>query len=466
MAERFHLVGVGGAGMSAVAELLAARGHEVSGSDQRDSPVLAHLRTVGVTTWVGHDASHVPSEGNLVVSTAVRESNPELVEARRRRLRVLHRSEALVRAAQGRDFVAVAGAHGKTSTSAMLAVALDAAGQDPSYAIGGTVLAHGTGAHLGHGPAFVAEADESDKSFLAYTPRVAVVTNVEPDHLDQHGTEEAFRRSFEDFVARIVPGGLLVAGADDEGSLTLARHAQSSGTRVVTYGATRTAPDGVEAHVEVVPTGGGSAAAGRLLRHGAGDALEADLTLRVGGRHMLLNAAAAWAAGLELGVDSDAMARGLETFTGTGRRFEHRGDAAGVRVVDDYAHHPTEVEATLAAAREQAGVGRVLVLFQPHLYSRTQAFAERFGAALGGADEVVVTDVYAAREDPVPGVDGSLVTHAMTGAGRYVPDRLEAARAVADLARPGDLVLTVGAGDVTELGPVILERLRGREERA
>jgi UDP-N-acetylmuramate--alanine ligase len=464
VADRYHLVGVGGAGMSAVAELLAARGHDVSGSDQRDSAVLAHLRGAGVQTYVGHDAAHVPDSGSLVVSTAVRANNPELVAARERGLPVLHRSQALAQAAAGLDFVAVAGAHGKTSTSAMLAVALGAAGEDPSYAIGGTVLALGTGAHLGAGRAFVAEADESDGSFLNYRPRVALVTNVEPDHLDHHGSEAAFRRSFEQFVDRMVPGGLLVSCADDAGALALIGYAVARGTRVVSYGRGE-APDGVEAHARLAVadrmTGRGSSA--RLTLAGRDDAVvDVELVLRVGGTHMLLNAAGAWCAGIELGVGPDDMAAALGAFTGTGRRFESRGEAAGVRVVDDYAHHPTEVAATLATARLEAGEGRVLVLFQPHLYSRTRTFAEEFAAALSAADEVIVTDVYAAREDPIPGVDGGLVTTAMPrhgGSGRYVPDRVEAALAVAELARAGDLVLTVGAGDVTELGPVILERL-------
>ncbi|MFD1719298.1 UDP-N-acetylmuramate--L-alanine ligase [Georgenia deserti] len=482
MTQRYHLLGVGGAGMSAVAELLAARGHSVSGSDQRESAVLTRLRELGVQTWVGHDAAHVPDGATVVVSTAVRETNPELAAARARGLSVLHRSQALARAAEGLDFVAVAGAHGKTSTSAMLAVALADAGLDPSYAIGGTVLAHGTGAHLGSGQVFVAEADESDGSFLNYHPRIAVVTNVEPDHLDHHGSEAAFRRSFEDFADLIVPGGVLIACADDDGSAALAARAAAAGTRAITYGRA-VPPDGVEAHVEVVDAAGESEATGDsgaagtrgarglLRRTGHGGTAEAELALQVGGGHMLLNAAGAWVAGLELGVAPDVMANALGTFTGTGRRFEERGRAGGVRVVDDYAHHPTEVAATLATARRDAGTGRVVVLFQPHLYSRTQAFAGRFAEALTAADEVVVTDVYPAREEPVAGVDGALITDAMTptvtgSRGRYVADRLQAAAAVAELAAPGDLVLTVGAGDVTELGPVILDRLRTREDSA
>ncbi|MHB1065344.1 MAG: UDP-N-acetylmuramate--L-alanine ligase [Georgenia sp.] len=450
--------------MSVVAELLLARGHDVSGSDQRDSATLDHLRHLGVPAFVGHDAAHVPDGATVVVSTAVRATNPELAVARERGLPVLHRSQALALAAQGRDFVAVAGAHGKTSTSAMLAVALRAAGQDPSYAIGGTLLGLGAGAHLGEGPVLVAEADESDGSFLNYAPRVAVVTNVEPDHLDHYGSVAAFHRAFDEFAERILPGGLLVACADDPGAFALARRTADRGTRVVTYGV-GPSPEVGEAHARVgdaLLTAHRSFTQLRRTGHRADGApanVAVPLAIEVGGEHMLLNAAGAWCAGVELGVAPAAMARALSAFSGTGRRFEVRGTAGGVRVVDDYAHHPTEVAATLRAARLAAGDGRVIVLFQPHLYSRTQTFAGAFARALAGADLVVVTDVYAAREDPVPGVDGSLITDAMPERGRYVADRRAAAETVADLARPGDLVLTVGAGDVTELGPVILQRL-------
>lgn len=438
-----HLIGIGGAGMSVVAELLAARGHAVQGSDARHSAVLDRLAEQGIATFVGHDAGHVGPGMVVVVSTAIRADNPELVRARGLGLEVVHRSEALARAAAGMDFVAVAGAHGKTTTSAMIAVALREAGLDPSWAIGGTVVGVGSGAHLGSGRVFVAEADESDRSFLNYSPRIAVVTNVEPDHLDHYGSEEAFIAAFHDFLARIVPGGLLVACRDDAGASGLLDVARARGIRCVSYG--RSAPSGPD---DIAVDGDDVVVGGR----------REPLVLRVAGDHNRLNAAAALAVGLELGVDLPTMTRSLAAFTGTGRRFEERGRRSGVVVVDDYAHHPTEVAATLGAARAAAGDGRVLVLFQPHLFSRTRQFADRFAAALDLADEVVVTAVYAAREDPEPGVTSELITRRMSR-GRYVADRHEAAAVVAGAARPGDLVLTMGAGDVTDLADEIVGAL-------
>jgi len=452
---RYHLVGIGGAGMAPVAELLTARGLTVSGSDARPSATLERLRAAGVTAHVGHDAAHVPADATVVVSTAVRADNPELVRARELGLPVVHRSEALVVAAGEQDFVAVAGAHGKTTTSAMLAVALAEVGQDPSWAIGGQVAGLGSGAHLGRGRAFVAEADESDGSFLNYRPAVAVVTNVEPDHLDHYGSRAAFEQAFVDFAGRVT--GTLVVCSDDDGALRLAR--EVTGPRVLTYG-TGAAPGVGEGHVRIGDLTVGATGA-RALLDAPGRDTPVPLELAVTGAHNVRNATGAWCAGVALGADPHALAAALGSFRGTGRRFEDRGTAAGVRVVDDYAHHPTEVAATLAAARLAAGDGRVLVLFQPHLYSRTRTFAAEFAAALSAADEVVVTDVYAAREDPVPGVDGSLITGRAEGA-RYVPGREDAAAAVAGLARPGDLVLTMGAGDVTELGPRILRLLAER----
>ena len=459
---KYHLVGIGGAGMSVVAELLAASGADVSGSDSKESATTRRLAAEGISVSIGHDARHVPADAVVVVSSAIRESNPELAAARERSQKVLHRSQALALAARGRDFVAVAGAHGKTTTSAMIATALREAGLDPSWAIGGSVVGAGGGSHLGGGRAFVAEADESDASFLNYEPLVEVVTNVEPDHLDHYGSAEAFEEAFAQFARLLKADGALIACADSPGALRMAVGAIDRGQRVVTYGR-GDGPRGAAAHVKVAPVRAHSREASRPL--GASGAFDdgsgpVRVDLSVVGEHNLLNAAAAWAAGVELGVGREEMASALSHFLGTGRRFELRGEAGGVRVVDDYAHHPTEVEATLRAARAVVGDGALRVLFQPHLYSRTANFADRFAEALSLADDVVVTSVYAAREDPTPGVEGDLVTSKMDPArAQFVPDRFEAARALAARARPGDLVMTVGAGDVTELGPTILDQI-------
>jgi UDP-N-acetylmuramate--alanine ligase len=468
-AEPFHFIGIGGAGMSAVAELVLAAGHAVTGSDARPGATLDRLASLGAVVHVGHAAQNVAGAGTVVVSTAVRPDNVELVAAREAGVPVLHRSAALALVARGKDFVAVAGAHGKTTTSSMLALALREAGEDPSYAIGGEVLALGTGAHAGSGRAFVAEADESDRSFLAYSPRVAVVTNIEADHLDHYASVEAVHEAFAAFAARLVPGGLLVACHDDDGAARLARDVRGVGARVRTYGASRddarlAGDDHVVVDVTELRPDGSSAV---LTWSSPAGERTVPLRLAVPGRHNVLNAAGAWSAGVDLGVDPDRLAAALSAFTGTRRRFEDRGSAGGVRVVDDYAHHPTEVAALVAQARLAAGEGRVLVLFQPHLYSRTLTFAGEFADALAGADEVVVTGVYGAREEPRADVTSALITDAMAAAGagdraRYVPDRLAAATAIADLAAPGDLLLTVGAGDVTELAGPILERLRVR----
>ena len=460
---RAHFVAIGGAGMSVIAELMLAQGQTVSGSDRADSPVLRRLAGLGATVHVGHDAGHVAGADLVVVSTAIAADNPEVVAAREQGIEVVHRSQALARVAAGQDFVAVAGAHGKTTTSAMLALALSDLGQDPSYAIGAGLRGRGSGGHLGTGGVFVAEADESDGSFLAYHPRVAVVTNIEPDHLDHYGTPDAVHQAFADFADRIVPGGLLVACTDDPGAAALARQAAAVGTRVLGYGTLPVQggpPEQVQVRVRELH-GSGSRAELVATDVSGRTSDPVELVLPVPGEHNLRNATAAWCAGRELGADPVALARVLGSFTGTARRFEDRGSAGGVRVVDDYAHHPTEVAALLATARQVAGAGRVLVLFQPHLFSRTEAFATDFARALTAADAVVLTAIFPAREEPRPGITSALVAERVPGA-RYLADHEAAAHAVADLARPGDLVLTVGAGDVTALAPVILERIEAR----
>lgn len=453
MTGRVHFVGIGGAGMSVVAELVLARGMPVSGSDARESAALERLRALGAEVWVGHDPAHVEGAAQLVVSSAVREDNPEVAAARAVGIEVVHRSTALAQAAAGLDVVAVAGAHGKTTTSAMLAVALQAAGTDPSFAIGGTVLALGTGAHLGQGSAFVAEADESDGSFLRYAPRVGVVTNIEPDHLDHYGSAEAFEAAFVEFAGTIRPGGLLVACSDDPGAARLAASAARAGVRVQTYGTS----EGADISLTIRELGPAGSSA---VLHGPDGDVE--LVLAVPGEHNVRNAAAAWCAGVALGVDGATMARALGTFEGTARRFQDRGTVAGVRVIDDYAHNPTKVGAAVATGRRAAGDGRLIVLFQPHLYSRTIDFAAEFAESLRSADEVVLTAIYGAREAPRPGVSSTLITDRLPGS-RYVPERVEAAETAAGLARPGDLVMTIGAGDVTELAEVILASLEARD---
>jgi UDP-N-acetylmuramate--alanine ligase len=341
----------------------------------------------------------------------------------------------------------------------MLAVALTAAGLDPGYAIGGE-LTGGTdgGARDGEGP-FVAEADESDGSFRAYAPVVDVVTNVEPDHLDHYGTAERYAAAFEEFVDRLQPGGLLVACADDPGALALAGYARDRGVRVRTYGTCG------DADVRLTDVRPGAQPSAVLTDPAADGGAARDLRLAVPGEHNLRNATAAYCAALELGADPVAVLAGLAQFGGARRRFELKGEAAGVRVVDDYSHHPTEVEALLRAARPVAGDGRVVVVFQPHLVSRTRLFATEFGRALGLADEVVVLDVYVAREDPDPAVTGALIADAVplpSGHVRFVPDLQSAPQVLAGLVRPGDLLLTVGAGNVTALGPQVLELLAAR----
>ena len=448
-----HLVGVGGAGMSGIARILLARGAEVSGSDARDGRVLTALRALGARITVGHDAAAVGEASTLVVSTAIRESNPELQEARRRGLRVLPRAAALAGVMAGSRGIAIAGTHGKTTTTSMLTVVLQEAGLDPSFAIGGDLNEPGSNAHAGTGDVFVAEADESDGSFLMLAPYAAVVTNVEPEHLDHYGTGEAVHAAFRDFVGCVDPSGFVVLCADDPGAASLLPVARERGVRVLTYGST----EGATVQVLEPALDGPQARYSALV---GGQSL--DVVLRQPGLHNVLNSAAVLAAATALGVPAEQVARGLARYGGVRRRFDARGTAAGVRVVDDYAHHPTEVRATLSAARGAAMGGRVVVAFQPHRYSRTAAFAAELGEALALADMVLVMDVYAAGEDPIPGVSGGSVADAVPlpmEQVRYVPSWSQAAGVLATVVRPGDLVLTMGAGDVTLLGPELLRLL-------
>ncbi|MHA7283760.1 UDP-N-acetylmuramate--L-alanine ligase [Arthrobacter sp. TMS2-4] len=457
LSEPVHFIGLGGAGMSAVARVLLGRGLRVSGSDAAESRTLRALAALGADVHVGHSVDAVPEHGTVVVSSAIRETNPELAEARRRGLPVLHRSEALAAAMSGRTAVAVAGTHGKTTTTAMITVLLRQAGLEPSFAIGGDVAALGVNAEWTGGDVFVAEADESDGSFLNYAPQISVVTNAEADHLDHYGTAAAVHAAFRQFADRLPEDGLLIACADDPGAAALAA-AIPPARRVRTYGYAATAD------LRIRDTRAVGSTTNSVLSF-AVDGLDAEqeLQLSVPGHHNILNAAAAFAVALELGVDPAVAAAGLSLFSGAARRFEARGEGDGVRVFDDYAHHPTEVRAALTAARTVAGEHGVHVLFQPHLFSRTREFASGFADALSLADTAVVLPVYAAREDPVDDVGGWTITDLMRGAGAaYVPDTDEALQAVIGGARPGDIVLTIGAGDVTQYGVRLVGLLTDR----
>ena len=457
---RVHFIGMGGAGMSAVARIMLGQDVPVTGSDAKDSAGLKQLKQLGATVFVGQSANNVAGADTVVVSTAIRESNPELAAARAAGLRVLHRSQALAATMGGDVVVAVAGTHGKTTTTSMITVMLHGAGIDASFAVGGTV--QGLGVNAAHGAAniFVAEADESDASFLNYRPQLAVVTNLEADHLDHYGTAEAVVAAFEQFVALLPAGGTLIACADDPGSAALAAHAAATGTKCLSYGFAPTADirliRGVQAGLHT--------SVSVVLRAGLpGCEEERTVTLRLGvpGDHNLSNAGAALAVAVALRVDVPAALAALATFSGAARRFEAKGEGRGVAVYDDYAHHPTEVRAALLAARTVAGDHRVHVLFQPHLFSRTAEFAKEFAQALDLADTVAVLDIFPAREDPIPGVTSELITAELRTPIGYAPDSAAAVTRLAAAAVAGDIILTVGAGDVTELGPALVAALQG-----
>ena len=449
-----HFVGIGGAGLSGIARIMLARGITVSGSDAKESRTLEALRVLGASCHVGHAAANLGAADTLVVSTAVREDNPEIVEATARGLRMLPRSAALESVMQGHVVVAVAGTHGKTTTTSLLTVALQHCGADPCFAIGGELNETGSNAHDGSGQLFVAEADESDGAFLVYSPYAALVTNVEADHLDNYGTAENYRAAFETFIEHIDADGFLVVCADDPGADELGALALTQGRRVVRVG------ERADADVRAVDVRfAGTTSRFTVVDNGR---RLGEVTLQIPGRHYVLDALAALACGLRLGFAFEDLARGLGAFSGTRRRMELKGEVGGIRVYDSYAHHPNEIAGDLQAARSVAGDGRVVVAFQPHMVSRTQVFGHDMGVALGAADEVVVMDIYVAREDPVPGVSGALVADAVPLPAENVvfePSWAATAAHLVARAQPGDLVLTLGAGDVTLLGPQVLELL-------
>jgi UDP-N-acetylmuramate--alanine ligase len=444
-----HFVGIGGAGMSAIAKVLLERGVRVSGSDLKPSRPMTLLEAMGALVHVGHDARHVGDAEVVVVSSAIPERNPELAAARAAGIRVVTRGEALAAVLSGARSIVVAGTHGKTTTTSMIVSVLRVAGGDPTYLVGGGLNDAGTNAKSGRDDVAVAESDESDGSFLLLQPHVAVVTNVEADHVDYWPSEEALHDAFRRFLASTEAAAVVPAAQPEIGAW-----AEEASVRQVTFG------EGGEVAASAVRFGPGGASFDLAA---AGEAHP--VALRVPGMHNVSNALAAAAACLEVGVAPGAIAHGLADYRGVERRWQVRGEARGVTVVDDYAHHPTEVRATLEAARPGPW-SRVVAVFQPHRYSRTVAFAGDFGASFGGADRVVVTDVYGAGEEPVPGVTGKLVADAVCRAfpGRpvaYLPHRDELIAYLAATTRPGDAVLTLGAGDVTTVGEELLERIGG-----
>lgn len=450
-------IGIGGAGLSAIARLMHESGVEVSGSDATDSRVVRALRSEGITCFVGHAASQLEGVDTVIASTAVREDNPEIVEALSRGLRLWPRSAGLQSVLLGHKVVAVAGTHGKTTTTAMLTSALKMAGASPSFAIGAEVDGLGTNARRGSGDLFIAEADESDGAFLVYTPAGAIITNVDADHLDNYGTVEAYDAAFAEFVTHVED--FVILCADDPGAAALADVARQKGLDVVLAGfgdnadlrASELAIDGSNTSFTVTRDGE------RLGR----------VELQVPGQHYAQDALLALGAGLAVGFEFDPLAGGLGEHQGAKRRMEFLGEAGDVRVYDSYAHHPTEIRGDLAAARGIAGQSRLVVAFQPHLVSRTKVYGPAMGAELSAADLVVVADIYLAREDPDPAVTTRLILDAISG-----PEAVdggpvtELADVVTMLLLPGDVLLTLGAGDITMVGPQVLERLASRESNS
>jgi UDP-N-acetylmuramate--alanine ligase len=444
-----HFVGIGGIGMSGIAELLANLGYAVSGSDQRRSAVTERLETLGIRVAYRHDAAHVGDADVVVVSSAVQPSNPEVREAARRQVPVIPRAEMLAELMRLKTAIAVAGAHGKTTTTSMIAIVLERAGLDPTAVIGGRLSAFGSNARLGGGELMVAEADESDRSFLKLFPTIAVITNIDHEHLENYGGFDDLKQAFVDFANKVPFYGAVIACVDDP---NLAAIVPRMTRRVKTYGLESPGADVTASDVELAPF-----AASATIRG------QGRMTLNVPGRHNLQNALAVVAVGQELGLSFEQIAAGLHAFRGAERRFEVRGEPRGILVVDDYGHHPTEIAAVIAAARTLNR--RIVVAFQPHRFTRTKALMHAFGPALAGADHVLLTEVYAAGEEPIAGVTLDALAAAIR---RSVSAPVETAPALDDLvasivrvARPGDVVITLGAGSIGSVPERVVEALGG-----
>ena len=453
-----HFIGIGGAGMSGIALVLHGRGKNVTGSDLKESHYVRKLEAAGINVQIGHDGRIIDETHPdvVVASTAVPESNSELKRARELGIPVWPRAKMLSELCEGATTIAIAGTHGKTTTSSMVATMLDKMGCDPSFLIGGVVEGYGTNGHDGRGGYFVAEADESDGSFLYLNPNVVVVTNIEEDHLDHYGTMERLEETFQEFMGLVGPEGVVVIMGDDPRCVELAK---ATGMKVVTYGfgkqndyvCPKYEAHGISTHMEAQLSGG--------------TCVEVTIAANPG-RHNVLNALAALAVADVLHLDTVRAAEALSSFKGARRRFTHVGDVDGITLIDDYGHHPTEIAATLSAARE-LGFNRVVCVFQPHRYTRTQAMKDKFATAFDNADILYVMDVFPASEMPIPGISGKTVATGVMRYGDvkevyYVPNRRTLLRQLVERSQPGDLIITQGAGDVTLMGPALLSALNAR----
>lgn len=445
---KVHFVGIGGSGMSGIARMLIKSGHKVTGSDVRESSNIVELRKLGADITIGHDEKNVADADTVVVTSALWPTNPEYLLAQKLGLPILHRSQALKYLTSGKRLISVAGAHGKTTSTGMIVTALTELGADPSFVNGGVIEAYGSSSAFGNSNLFVIEADESDGSFLYYDTSVALITNVDPDHLDHYGSLENFESEF----ARFAEGAseFVAISSDDEGAVRVTKLIQNQ--KVITFGFAD------KAIVRLVEVDASSARVNFTVNY-AGENYSTELAIP--GRHNAINAAGALAVLVGLGFPAADSLSAISKFAGTERRFELHGERRGVFVYDDFAHHPTEVSAALAAARSVVGAGRLITVFQPHLYSRTRLFAREFADSLAASDEVILLDIYAAREDPEPGVTGELIANQFTDKGRlhYVPNWDDVPAAVAKIARSGDFVITMGCGDVYRQVPGILKAL-------
>jgi len=456
--QRIHFVGIGGIGMSGVAEVLLNLGYGISGSDLRHSAVTQRLATLGATIFEGHAAANVPGADVVVTSSAIAVENPEVVEARRLHVPVIQRAEMLAELMRLKYGIAIAGMHGKTTTTSMVAAVLAAGGLDPTVVVGGRVGAMGSNARLGKSQYLVAEADESDRSFLKLSPILSVVTNIDREHMDCYRDMRDVRRTFLEFMERVPFYGVVVGCNDDP---VLRRLLPRVHRRVTTYGTARDS-DFLIQRVEPLP----ASQNGPLIRFRVRykDTDLGEFTLHVPGMHNVLNATAAIAVGTALDISADQIRGALDTFRAVDRRFQFKGSASGVKVIDDYGHHPTEIRATLAAAR-QCGFRRMHVIFQPHRFTRTRDLMDEFANAFADADTICLVDIYPASEKPIEGITAEALAGRIRGAGKdkvaYAASFAEAVSAVAAVARPGDMVLTLGAGSVSQLGPMILKALEG-----